>query len=159
MELCIKNMIFLWIRVSNKENWWARWSLPLKFTQLIRNIEVIISKNGTSDKESFMTEFGPHISLFIKLKMPIKEYGLLIFQRLTLTLQVLSIIHITCWLGIITIHHSAMMFQKVDSSTLTSITWLLQCLHNYMMEWLNMMMVYLQVHLKWLMMFQSIWLT
>jgi len=156
MELCIKNMISLLIKVSSKENLCQKWSSYLNCIQLIRNTREISSRNGTSDKESFMIEFGHLILQCIKQKALIRECGPLNYQKLTHIHQDWSITHITCSQVIITIHLSVMMFQKEDSLILTSITWLSQCLHNYMMVWLNTMMEYHQVHLKWLMTFLSI---
>lgn len=87
MELCIKNMISLLIRDLNKENLWEKWSLHLKFTQLIKSTREITSKNGTTDKELSMIESGLHISLSIKPKEQTRECGHLNYLKLTLTLQ------------------------------------------------------------------------
>jgi hypothetical protein len=95
-ELCIRNTIYLSIRVSNKESLWLRWYSLQESTPLIRNTREITSKSGTTDKESFMTECGLLTSLFTRLRMPIMVFGHLSSQKPTLTNQVLSTIHTTC---------------------------------------------------------------
>ena len=103
-----------------------------------------------------MIECGPHTWLFIKQKMQTWEYGLQIFQKLFLTHPVWQTTHTIFWQDIIITLHLVLMYQKEDIIIHTMITWLLLCLHNSMMVWLNMMMELHHLLLKWLMMFQNI---
>lgn len=157
--LCIKNTIYLWIRVSNKENWCQRWSSLPEFTQLIKNIRETISTSGTSDKELFMIESGPLISLSIKPRQQTRECGHLISPKQILINLGWSTTLTTYWQVSTIMHLSVMMSLKEDISIPTSIIWSSLCLPNCMMVWLNTMMAFHPAHLKWLMMFLSIWCT
>jgi len=60
-ELCIRSTISWWTRVSNNTSSSNKWSFSQRSIQLIKRIEEISSRNGTSDKESSTTECGLHI--------------------------------------------------------------------------------------------------
>ena len=133
--------------------------MPPKSIQLIRSIEVIISKNGTSDKDRFMIESGHPISPFIRPRMPITVCGLLSYPRPTLTHLVWLTTLTICWLVTTITLPLVSMYLRADISTLTTIIWSSLCHLNSTMVWLSMKMVPHQVLLRWLMMFQSTWLS